>query len=930
MLKSNVTETLFFRISPAISKTILAIWLKDPSLSPNLIADAISDIINVFRNKTEDFFAQKQGAYEFAQIGDKVVQSLLPIFEAESSYLTEDNIFVATLAISNTLNSAGINAQLLAENDLSPALLYNHFITSDPKAITELNELETRLYLRALSECSQAIVDIASQLPIYSERTLGELLKRTTSLSEVANEILATVKNIRDSSRYENKNDEAREYFEAAYRRQVERKLSRVQILGIDASPSSSKYGLSVAYLSLTVNQYGRFRNSNSPVSYVSVERALSQTYRLFVLGAPGSGKTTLLQWIAVNATSGTFSPTLRAWNNKVPFFIRLRDYATSSLPSLSDFVRTFAPSIQSDMPDNWTTSLLRSGRALILIDGLDELPSLQREGAKEWIEDLVANYPDSHYVITSRPYGATPYWLTQQDFTRVDLQPMTPTMIDAFIVRWHNAVRAELIDEDEKHDMEALENSLKLSLRKNRSIRNLAPNPLLCAMICALHRDRYQQLPTRRVALYEAACDMLLEERDRRRRILTDHELDLDFDQKKILLQRLAYWMMNNGYPQIHREEAEHHFHLNLRGLQGIGSKVEAHAVYTLLVQRSGIVREPEIGVLDFIHRTFLEYLAAVAAIDARDIGALVKRATDEQWHEVICLAAGIADAKGRQLLISKLIDNGDQGNLDKTAAYLLAAACLDTVVQIEPSLRNRVEERLASLIPPKTTWAATALSRAGDLAIPFLALKDSYSQEDAVLCIYALAETRNEAALETLATYSKDSRHAVLAQLTQAWRAFEQSEYAHKVLAHCSELIFTRESPIGGCKHLHNVTRLSILNDYNLTDLWPISHLSQLTMLNLTGCNAIENLEPLASLTNLKELILIQCERVENIESLSSLNNLSVLDIRQCDWLNDFGPLANLANLQEVRLSKGHSEDAVAFLRFLKPQIRIKEYPR
>ena len=59
--------------------------------------------------------------------------------------------------------------------------------------------------------------------------------------------------------------------------------------------------------------------------------------------------------------------------------------------------------------------------------------------------------------------------------------------------------------------------------------------------------------------------------------------------------------------------------------------------------MERSGLLREPAAGRVDFVHRTFQEYLAAKAAVDNDEIGLLVTNAHDDQWREVVVMAAGM-----------------------------------------------------------------------------------------------------------------------------------------------------------------------------------------------------------------------------------------------------------------------------------------------
>src|SRR5207302_7338323 len=93
----------------------------------------------------------------------------------------------------------------------------------------------------------------------------------------------------------------------------------------------------------------------------------------------------------------------------------------------------------------------------------------------------------------------------------------------------------------------------LKEEVRRNRSKRILATNPLLCAMLCALNRERHQQLPSDRIELYEACCELLIERRDVERHIsLAQYSAAaLSYTQKRLLLADLAYWFVRNGWTE-------------------------------------------------------------------------------------------------------------------------------------------------------------------------------------------------------------------------------------------------------------------------------------------------------------------------------------------------------------------------------------------
>lgn len=137
----------------------------------------------------------------------------------------------------------------------------------------------------------------------------------------------------------------------------------------------------------------------------IRIEQALGETDRLLLRGPAGSGKSTLVQWLALNAAGRTFDSELADWNRCVPFVLRLRAFTShEALPTPDDFLRAAGAPMDGSAPAGWADSLLTSGRALVLVDGVDEVPMQLRNRTERWLKDLVAAYPRARYVVTTRP----------------------------------------------------------------------------------------------------------------------------------------------------------------------------------------------------------------------------------------------------------------------------------------------------------------------------------------------------------------------------------------------------------------------------------------------------------------------------------------------------------------------------------------------
>jgi tetratricopeptide (TPR) repeat protein len=183
-------ETLSFELGSSIAKAILKSWLKNSDLA----VDASSSLVDVVKSWAVDKTAQRKAQRQFEEIGEKVGESLLPIFEKDGAQLDEGSRTAVALAVAETLNSA--SSTVLAQTNLSPTEL-TAFLLQHPFGTAHFNETELFLYQRIITTSCECIVDIASRLPAFTERTFAEVLKRENYILDVAQQTLAEVRRLR-------------------------------------------------------------------------------------------------------------------------------------------------------------------------------------------------------------------------------------------------------------------------------------------------------------------------------------------------------------------------------------------------------------------------------------------------------------------------------------------------------------------------------------------------------------------------------------------------------------------------------------------------------------------------------------------------------------------------------------------------------------
>jgi hypothetical protein len=779
-----------------------------------------------------------------------VTSALEPVIATEFRGIPEHEIASAAEAANTAFASTTVD---MFDCSLDPATFADAVIkeAETRTARRVLSERGEQLYQRMVFECAAQVIHFVSTWPSFLAVVSKEQLARINQLLIETDRVRWAVSGEKDSHIRR---------FESRYKRYVVQKLDQLELFGLTlANPEARTYPLSTAYISLaladagaqghagaidgslgfsskTTTRPGASDVSGTPGSLRS-EAAIAAFPRVLLRGDAGSGKSTLLFWLAVNAARGTLEDELQPLADYIPFVLPLRRFADRDLPAPEEFLTEIGRNLAGEMPGGWVNSVLLTGQALVLIDGVDELPETRREEAKRWLQDLISIYPQCRYIVTSRPAAAEEKWLAREGFVALDLLPMGKRDIESFIQHWHQAARESMgsnADDADEDDLSTFQADLITQVNTQRQLRRLASNPLLCALLCTLNRDRRMQLPRGRMELYAAALEMLLVRRDNERKIVHPNAPNLTLHQKKRILGGLAYWLLRNGWTDCTTAQAVDQTRHTLSAMPAIDD--DAESVYRYLMVRSGVLRMPVEGRVDFVHRTFQEYLAAENLVALNDIGVLIDHAHLDQWHEAVTMAVGHARPSERQQILSKLLDRGDQEPQFTTRLHLLAAACLENADELDPEIYRRVRESAERLIPPTKFSEAKELAAAGETVLALLPrAHKGVKVNQAASTVRAAALIGGDAALELISSYGPDNRVAVQKELARSWNQFDAREYAVRVLS--KSPAFKRSLD------LHSPEVLDV-----------IEHFRELVLLNIGF--PIENLVWTRKLPNLRNL--------------------------------------------------------------------------
>ncbi|MGW0902836.1 NACHT domain-containing protein [Streptomyces sp. NPDC002853] len=703
--------------------------------------------------------------------------------------------------------------------------------------------------------------------------------------------------------------------FAQRYLAYVSRRHADLTVVGLDlARPDRACWPLDAAYLSLELAEQRENwdRGSEGPLETSVVcraEQALAGRQRILLKGLAGSGKTTLLQWLAVSAARAELPEELTALRERVPFVLPLRTLARRGpLPQPQDFLAAVGAPLADAQPPGWADAVLQAGSALVLVDGVDEVPQEHRAATRQWLSDLLATYKDAAFVVTTRPSAVPDGWLAPLGFSELSVRPMSAADTGLFIGRWHAAAQHSVQDEAEHAHLEQLEALLQVTVRAERDVAQLSTTPLMCALICALHRERRGHLPHSRMELYEAALSMLLARRDRERSIAVAEGIELTEHQSMQLLQRLAYWLIRNQQTEMDYTTALHLVGTALPAMSAVASQGGPAEVLAHLVGRSGLLRLPTADTVDFVHRTFQDYLGAKAAVENVDFPLLVNNAHDDQWEDVVRMAVAHARPQEADMLLMLLVDRGDREEECRSRLHLLAAASMPYATETAPHVRAEVERRTSTLLPPRSPEEAESLAALGPGILDLLPQRADHLKTDEIAAVLrtatAIGGDPGLAFLQRLAPTLAPSVSGY--ELIRGWTNFEAEGYARDILVPFPGNLLPEVRTLEQQQALRLLTpipRASFDGSFSAKEI--LRHLSPdvTRMLNIYRNDVIEDLGFLRDLPALRDLSVSGGGQLRTLDGLAGLD-LTALRLLELVHEVPFDVLASLPHLTELSL--------------------------
>lgn len=371
------------------------------------------------------------------------------------------------------------------------------------------------------------------------------------------------------------------------------------------------------------------------------------------IIGAAGSGKSTLVKMLAV-ACSGQADQLAIAqhFGRRLMMPFILREMQLTEVKTVNDLLAVWAREFERKTGVEGLIDLetvkyfLQQGWGVVAFDGVDEIGIKYRRRIRRLVYTFKATYPDVAIFVTGRPVGfeRLPFnapkprlWLAiarrensemvlptlPSSFPHQYVRPFDMSQVTDYVTAWYKTRY-----DNDKVKQETERDLLLGALKNHTGLKTLKYRPIYLATLTYVH-DVKSKLPNSQVLAYELMVDAYLDVLDNHKRLDKNGNFEgaAQFDRldKWKVLEYLAHDLHHKKIGVSGTtEEKPFNTHLTRiefkiwlgelidnKKLQVRQLKIkEIDELLNYFLARSGLLVQPEEGVLMFSHLSFQEFL--------------------------------------------------------------------------------------------------------------------------------------------------------------------------------------------------------------------------------------------------------------------------------------------------------------------------------
>ncbi|XP_068748847.1 NLR family CARD domain-containing protein 3-like isoform X2 [Montipora capricornis] len=449
-----------------------------------------------------------------------------------------------------------------------------------------------------------------------------------------------------------------------------------------------------------------------------------SQPRRILIEGQPGMGKTTYCHKIAFNwakeRKGGESFPDVL-----LVLLLKCRDINCGLWDAIDD--QLLPREVNEEEKERFFTFIRdHQSKVLLVLDGLDELPSSELSIYKEIIQGRVL--PESYLVVTARhEVGAT---VRQCCHTLFEVEGFTKSDAIHFIQRYFREAEEDLAQK------------LLDKLDSDITLQDLTRNPLNAALLCLLCEDFRGKLPESRTLVYLEIVECVLRRYRLRLKLPeTDQDVVTLYQVELKQLGRIAMEGLENGS-----------MYFDQSAFQGFSNDLKSGLGF-LSVEAGRSKRRPGRS-YSFLHKSFQEFFAAhyvCCQLLAGEI-SVDSLMTDlrffDEFRQVLMFTSGMLAQKYEAAVKALIAGIATYANRDYS--YLkVALACINECKREENTFDKEMAKFFGSRLQLEKAFC------------------DGLNRELAAVCIETMKTNSTVTSLDLSAGNIDDASFAALAEL-------------------------------------------------------------------------------------------------------------------------------------------------------------------